>query len=151
MSIFLQLRHWLFITSLFFSHIAWSEENNRKVFDSYEVHYSVFNTGFLTPQVAQAYNIVRSKSRAMINIAVLQKQADGKMKNVSARVSGDQYDLIRTVPLAFNEVREEQAIYYLSSFDFQNKTTLYFTVMIQPDPNKPAYKLQFNKLLYTDE
>ncbi len=144
-------RHWLFIILACLAPFSWSAENNVQTFDNYEVHYSVFNTGFLTPEIAQAYNIVRSKSRALMNIAVLQKQADGTLKNVTAVVTGDQYDLIRTVPLGFTEVREELAIYYLGSFEFQNKTTLYFTLMIQPDPNKPAYKLQFNKMLYTDE
>jgi hypothetical protein len=144
-------RHWLGFLLVFFTQLAWSDNNNVQTFGNYEVHYSVFNTGFLSPEIAQAYNIVRSKSKALMNIAVLEKQANGTLKNVTALVTGNQYDLIRTVPLAFNEVREEHAIYYLSSFDFQNKTTLYFTLMIQPDPNKPAYKLQFNKMLYTDE
>ena len=150
MSIKLQ-RHWFGFLLVFFTQLARSDNNNVQTFDNYEVHYSVFNTGFLSPEIAQAYNIVRSKSKALMNIAVLEKQPNGTLKNVTAVVTGEQYDLIRTVPLLFNEVREEQAIYYLSSFDFQNKTTLYFTLMIQPDPNKPAYKLQFNKMLYTDE
>lgn len=127
------------------------EVQTSQTFDNYEVHYSVFNTSFLTPQVASAYGITRSKSKALMNIAVLEKQADGRMKNVTAIVSGDQYDLIRHTPLAFQEVREEQAIYYLSSFDIQNRATIYFTVNIQPDPNRPAYKLQFSKMLYRDE
>lgn len=131
---------------------AWSDEsNNVQTFDNYEVHYSVFNTSFLTPQVAEAYGIVRSGSKALMNIAVLQKQPDGSMKNVPAVVSGEQYDLVRTDPLSFMEVKEEHAIYYLSSFDIQHRATIYFTVMIQPDPAKAAYKLQFNKMLYRDE
>jgi hypothetical protein len=130
---------------------AFAEDNYVKTFDDYEVHYSVFNTSFLTPQVAQGYNIVRSGSRALMNIAVLKKQPDGSMKNVTAIVTGEQYDLVRHDPLEFKEVREEHAIYYLSSFEFQNRATLYFTVMIQPDPNQPAYKLEFNKMLYRDE
>lgn len=122
-----------------------------QTFDNYEVHYSVFNTSFLTPQVAAAYGITRSKNKALMNIAVLEKQPDGRMKNVTAILSGEQYDLIRHTPLTFQEVREEHAIYYLSSFDIQNRTTVYFTVNIQPDPNRPAYKLQFSKMLYRDE
>lgn len=134
----------------FIAHTALGEDNV-KTFDDYEIHYSVFNTSFLAPQIANTYNIVRSKSKALMNIAILQKQADGSRKNVTAVMSGEQYDLIRKEPLVFQEVREEKAIYYLSSFDFQHKTTLYFTLFIQPDPGKPAYKVQFNKMLYRDE
>ena len=122
-----------------------------QTFDNYEIHYSVFNISFLTFEVVRAYGIVRSKSKALMNIAVLQKQADGTMKNIAAIVTGDQYDLIRNTPLSFQEVREEQAIYYLSSFEIQNHATIYFTINVQPDPNKPAYVLKFNKVLYKDE
>lgn len=127
------------------------ELQTMQTFDRYEVHYSVFNTSFLSPQVAGAYGITRSKSKALMNIAVLEIQPDGSRRNVTAILSGDHYDLIRHTPLAFQEVREEKAIYYLSSFDIQHKATVYFTVNIQPDPDKPPYVLKFSKMLYRDE
>jgi hypothetical protein len=130
---------------------AFPENNYTQVFDDYQVHYSVFNTSFLSPEVASSYHIVRSGSKALINIAVLQKQANGTLKNVTAKVTGEQFDLIRKDTLPFREVREENAIYYLSDIDIQNRTTIYFTVLIQPDASKRAYKLEFNKMLYKDE
>jgi hypothetical protein len=39
----------------------------------YQIHYNTFTTSFLQPQVAKAYNIVRSRYQAMINISVLKK------------------------------------------------------------------------------
>ena len=138
------------LLALCLSHFVCAE-NNVKKFDDYEVHYSVFNSSFLTPEVADAYNIVRSKSSAVMNISVLQKQKDGSMKSVSAIVTGEQYDLIRHDPLDFFEVREQGTRYYLNSFDITHKTSIYFTVFIQVSPNREPYKLQFNKLLYKDE
>jgi hypothetical protein len=135
---------------LLLSTLSYSE--NMQAFGNYEVHYSVFNTSFLTPDIAEAYHITRSKSKALMNIAVLEKQADGSLKNVDASITGEQYDLIRHDPLSFQRVQEEHAIYYLSSFDIQNRTTIYFTVFIKPDTSTaPAYKLEFNKMLYRDE
>ncbi len=126
-------------------------EDNVKTFDDYEVHYSVFNSSFLTPEVAEAYNLVRSKSLAIMNISVLQKRKDGSMNSVPAIVTGEQYDLIRHDPLDFFEVREQGTRYYLSSFEITHKTTIYFTVFIQVAPDREPYKLKFNKLLYKDQ
>lgn len=128
-----------------------ADENNVRTFDNYEVHYSVFNSSFLTPEVAESYNIVRSKSQALMNISVLEKLPDGSKRSTSAIVTGEQYDLIRHEPLKFSEIKEQETRYYLSSFEITNKTTIYFTVYIQLAPNHEPYKLQFNKLLYKDE
>ena len=126
-------------------------EDNMQLFDDYEVHYSVFNSSFLTPEVASVYDIVRSKTKALINISVLKKQPDGSRVVVPAEVTGSQYDLIRHDPLTFVEVKEQDAIYYLSSFEITHKTTIYFTLFIKVSPEQQPYKLQFNKLLYKDE
>lgn len=143
------------ITVVFFSLLLASlvhSDDNVQSFGRYEVHYSVFNTSFLTPEIAEAYQITRSKSKALMNIAVLEKQSDGRLKNINATITGEQYDLIRHEPLKFQRIQEEQAIYYLSTFDIQHRTTIFFTLNIQPESSTaPAYKLQFNKMLYRDE
>ncbi|MFM4989919.1 DUF4426 domain-containing protein, partial [Aeromonas veronii] len=38
------------------------------------VHYNAFNSSFLTPEVAKAYGLERSRYNAIINIAVQDKQ-----------------------------------------------------------------------------
>ena len=116
----------------------------------YDIHYSVVNTSFLTPQVAESYRIVRSKSKALVTIAVLKRDAKGVMHNVSAVVKGDVFDLIQRTALTFSEVREQPAIYYLAQIDIQHTIPVYFTVMVQPDPNNEPIKLTFKKTLYVD-
>jgi hypothetical protein len=39
-------------------------------FGPFELHYSVVNTTFLEPEVAQNYGITRGKNRAFLNLAV---------------------------------------------------------------------------------
>jgi len=125
--------------------------SNVKVFDNYEVHYSIFNTSFLSPDIAESYQLVRSGSKALINIAVLEKNQDGVLQNVDATISGDQFDLIRKEQLTFKEVREQQAIYYLSTIDIQHRTLIYFTFKIKPSTSKSEYTLEFSKELFKDE
>ena len=116
----------------------------------YEVHYSTFNSSFLKPETAKAYGIVRSKSRALLNVAIIKRGTDGKKRAVSATVKGTTYDLILTKDLKFFEVREQDAIYYLAEFDIEHKLPFYFTVNVQADPNKSAMKIQFKKILWVD-
>ena len=116
----------------------------------YEIHYSIFNSSFISPDVAKAYGIVRSKSQALINVSVLKKQPQGLPKPVRAAVKGEHYDLIRHTALPFEEIVEKNAIYYLAALDIAHKTTIYFTLNVQPNPNEPAIKVQFQKVLYID-
>lgn len=127
-----------------------AEESFRR-FGDYEVHYSVFNSTFIPPEVASVHGITRSKTTALMNITLLRKQPDGSSKSVPAIVSGEQYDLIHTEPLAFAEIREPDAIYYLSSFAITHRTTIYFTILVRPDKDAEPFRLQFSKLLYKDE
>tara|TARA_R110002094_G_scaffold57798_14_gene68965 strand:- start:871 stop:1311 length:441 start_codon:yes stop_codon:yes gene_type:complete len=120
-----------------------------KTFDHYEVHYSAFNSTFLTPEVAQTYSIQRSKVRGLLNIAVL----DARTKNVpvTALVTGTITNLVgQTQALVFNQVREGEAVYYIGEFRFTNDEILNFEVEVQPDPNNPAYLLTFKQHFYVD-
>lgn len=141
----------LLLLTMLFSTFVQANGESMQQFGDYQVHYSVLNTSFISPEIAQHYNIVRSKNTAMMNIAVLKKQDDGSYRNVTALVTGEHNDLVRKEPLNFTQVREEHAIYYLATFTIHHKIDVYFTVNVQPDPNKPAFKLQWSKRLYRDE
>ena len=106
-----------------------------KVFGDYDVHYSVVNSTFISPAVAEAYGIVRGKDRALINIAVRQRLAKGQSKPKRAIVNGSSSDLIHSANLAFDEIQEQQAVYYIAALQFNNKELRTFTISIQPDPN----------------
>ncbi|WP_233152817.1 DUF4426 domain-containing protein [Motiliproteus sp. MSK22-1] len=121
-----------------------------KPFDNYEVHYNAFNSSFVTPEVASAYNLQRSKSRALMNIAVL-KVADSNKLSVKAMVKGTMKNLIgQSQDLDFTEIREGESIYYIASFRFTDDEVLKFELDVQPDPNKPAYKMSFQQHFYAD-
>ncbi len=140
----------LFTASLLFSMQALSAEQE-KIFGPYHVHYSVFNSTFLTPDVATAYKITRGKNRAIINIAIRKQLKNGDDIAQRAIVSGSSSDLIHRQTLEFQEIEEQAAIYYLAEFKFNDKELRSFTIKIQPDPNIAPYTLKFSKTLYEDQ
>lgn len=127
-----------------------AQEASMQQVGDYQVHYSIFNTSFLAPEIAENYGIVRSGARALMNIAVLKKQPDGSMKNVRVDISGTRFDLIRRDPLKFQEVQEQHAIYYLSDFPIEHRTMIYYTLQILPENSNRSFEVQFRKMLYRD-
>ena len=117
----------------------------------YQIHYNTFTTSFLQPQVAKAYNVVRSRYQAMINISVLKKQSDGRYKAVEALVTGDVGNLAgQSVSLAFRSIREPNAIYQITTFRFTEDEPTRFRLKVRFDPNQPAYDLSFIRRFYGD-
>lgn len=115
----------------------------------YEVHYSAIPSSFLTPEVAQAYELTRSRVMALLNIAVLKINEDGSKTPVNALVSGEAKNLVQQVKyLQFRQIKEVDAIYYISTFRFSNEENLTFDIDVQPDPNKPAIKVRFSQTFY---
>jgi Domain of unknown function (DUF4426) len=121
-----------------------------QTFGRYEVHYIIFASDFLRPEIARAYGIVRANDRAVLNVAVRRREPAGGSVPIKARVEGTQSDLIHTRDLALREVIEEDAIYYLAEFPFSNDETRYFKLRIHPDGDTSTLDLQFKQTLYVD-
>jgi len=120
-------------------------------YDDYEIHYNAFNSSFVKPEIAQQNNLVRGKRRALVNVSVLKKQADGSLKAVNALVSGKATNLISQVQqMSFNKIDEGKAIYYIGSFGFTDSQIMRIALNVQPDPAKPAYTINFEQKFYTD-
>lgn len=120
-----------------------------KVHDGNKIYYSAFNSSFIPPKVAAANDIVRSKNRGLVNIAVVPAdQVDG---GIQALVKGTVSNILQqSQKLDFFAVREGDVVYYLASFKFDNEDSLTFKIDVQADPNKPSYRVQFQKTFYQD-
>lgn len=138
------------IALLLLSTIAYGQESFEYISPPYEVYYSVFNSTFVTPDVAKAYQLTRGKDIAMINVSVRKNLDNGENIERRALVSGTKSDLIHVIGLDFIEIEEKGAIYYLASFKFNHKEALNFTIEIQPDRNKPPITVKFRKALYQE-
>jgi hypothetical protein len=139
------------VTSLFFCATTMAQESFERIEPPFEVYYSVFNSTFVTPDVAKAYQLTRGKNIAMINVSVRKNTDSGKNIEKNAVVSGTKSDFIHTIPLEFIEIQEKGAIYYLASFRFNHRETLNFTIDVQPDRNKPPINIKFSKAIYQED
>lgn len=122
-----------------------------KVFGSYTVHYSAFTTDNLTPSVAKLYNIPRSKKRALLNISVLKKTADGSSKPTRAIIKGTATNLSQQLrELEPREISEKGAIYYIAETPVDNAEILKYRLEITPQGEKTTYTLTFQQQFYTN-
>ena len=118
-----------------------------KQYGPYKIFYSAFNSTFIDPDIAVANQIIRGKDKGLVNIAVVLESGTGK----ASVISGNVFNIFQmSQPLKFVEVREQNAVYYLASFDFENEDFLTFKISVRPDTEKPAYELKFQKKMYHD-
>ena len=96
------------------------------------IHYSVFGSRFLQPDIARALKIRRAGNRAIINISARAKSAAAQGEASTAKVSGGYRDLLKYHSLEFREVRETEAVYYLAEFPFTHLETLRFAIEVAP-------------------
>ncbi|MBY7924413.1 DUF4426 domain-containing protein [Vibrio fluvialis] len=114
-----------------------------------EVHYSAFNSTFLT-QVAKSYKLTRNGYSAVLNISVLDTSTAGKPA-VEAKLSGQVKNLIGNMrELEFSEVKEGNAIYYLAEFPISNEEDLSFDIDVNAGL-KGAGKLRFTQKFYVEK
>ncbi|UDI92610.1 DUF4426 domain-containing protein [Pseudomonas sp. IAC-BECa141] len=99
----------------------------KEVFGDVTVHYNTFNSTYLTPDIAKAAELVRSKNQGVINVSVIK---DGKP--LIANVTGTVKDLTsQSVPLTFRQVTEQGAIYYIAQYPVEQQETRTFEIKVQ--------------------
>jgi hypothetical protein len=122
-----------------------------KDFGNYTVHYSAFTSDNLTPSIAKQYNIPRSKKRALLNVSILKKTADGTSRPTRAIVKGTTTNLSQQLrELDPREISEKGAIYYIAETPVDNAETLKYNLEITPEGESTTYTLTFQEQFYTD-
>jgi hypothetical protein len=98
-----------------------------------------------------ANDIVRGKDKGLVNIAV------AKVPGVAlpAVVSGTVSNIIQqSQTLEFVAVREQNTVYYLAPFEFDNEDFLTFKIRVVPQSDGPEtvypYDFKFQKKMYVD-
>lgn len=124
------------------------------VFGDYEVHYMGLSSSFLTPEVAKIYDIPRSRSLGFLNISVLQKTKGGQIPAaLDAKLTGSIRNLIgQARELEFRRIREGQAIYYISTFRFDDGDMYNFDLDIVPSNAKQKnFDVKFSQRFYEED
>jgi hypothetical protein len=119
-------------------------------FGSYKVHYSAINTSQLSPEVARAFGIQRSTSRALLNLAVLRRQEGGLDQPTQASIEVQAVNIAgQRRPIELREVREQEAIYYIGTFRIANEERIRFSVTVKPEGEPgPPQEFQFQQQFF---
>lgn len=136
----------MLLLSLFMAVSAQAEVKFVKSFGDLEVHYIVFNSTFLQPDIAAANGLVRGPKTAVVNISMI-KDGQGQ----AGSVSGEFRNLLsQRQELKFNEVREGEAVYYLAQFNFDSREVLNFDLRVRANDG-PEHELKFTQEVFPAE
>jgi len=115
------------------------------------VHFNALSTDQLPPDIARAYEILRSKNRAMLNVSVL-RESDNVP--VTADVSVNTVNLtgqLKNVTMRkIEEPGETVAIYYIGDTTVANREVLNFDISIRPDGEEEVSKVRFQREFFSD-
>jgi hypothetical protein len=112
------------------------------------VHFSAQSTDQLPPEVARAYNFVRSKNRAMLTVSVLE---EGTNAATSAEVSVKTVNLTGQLKnVTMRTITEEDSIYYIGETAIANREILIFDISVTPEGADKATDVRFKRQFFTN-
>ncbi len=115
---------------------------------SHVIHFSAQTTDQLQPEIARAYDIVRSKNRAMLNVSVL-RASDSQ--SVTADVTVKTVNLTgQAKNITMRRINEQEAIYYIGEVPIANRETLIFDISVTPEGEDSSSMVRFKRQFYTD-
>jgi len=129
--------------------LAHAENSTRD--QGYTVHHNAVPTAMLTPEIANSYNIVRSKYRGLLNVSVIRDQAGTTGESVTARVKASAHDLTgRVKNLAMREIHDGNAYYYIGEFPIVDGEILTFSIEATPTGQQQPIKAEIKQQFFVD-
>lgn len=117
----------------------------------YVVHFSAQSTDQLPPDIARAYNIVRSKNRAMLNVTIIRESDNAPVAgNVTVKTVNLTGQLKNITMRKIEEPGDVAAIYYIGETPVANRETLIFDISVQPEGTTTTSEVRFKRQFYTD-
>lgn len=137
----------ILLAGLLSASAVFAQAEQKQQIGDWEVHYSAFNSTFLTPEIAAQYNLVRSEKRGLVNIAILdatRKTAiEAEPKGYVTNPRGGVQDL------EFQQIVEGDSVYYLASFLFGDGELMRFSINFPSTKNTPQ-TLTFEQKLFKE-
>ncbi len=119
---------------------------------NHTVHYSVFNSTMIQPEIANAHKLKRAANLAYINIAVVDNSDSHKNSyGIAARISGQARNLLQQQQLLrFVAIEEQNTTYYLAPLYHNNEDIYHFDITAVIDEQTPVINFTFSKTLYVE-
>jgi len=112
---------------------------------AYDVHYSVFPSTFLQPDIAAAYGLKRSRYEALLNISVTPKGGTG---GLPAEVSGTVTNLMQQQKtLTFKTIEEQKVAYFLAPVRVSGEEIVHFAITVHPKETDQSLSVTFSSKL----
>ena len=119
-------------------------------FDDYTIHINAFNSDTLQPNMAKAYNIIRSKNRGLLTISVVKKSNSANAMPIKAKVDAKATNLTGQLKnIQIREINDGGAVYYISEFNVADKEILDFTINVTPGDDKGPYTVTLRQQFFT--
>lgn len=123
-------------------------EETSKDIGEHVVHFSAQSTDQVSADIARAYDIVRSKNRAMLIVSVVGKSSG---ETVPATIDVRATNLTGQLKnVAIRRVDDQEAIYYIGETPVANRETLIFDLDITPEGVPASSAVRFKRQFYTD-
>lgn len=123
-----------------------------KDFGDYVLYFNALNTDQLTQQIANEYGIVRSKSRAMLNVSIHRKLPNGQTEAVTGAVAASVINLNgQLTTMTLRPIQEETAIYYIGELPITDGEVLIYTVDATPSNEQSRFTVRFKKQFFVEE
>lgn len=147
-----------FLTCMVFSMNTAAQTDQAKsvettqTFGDYTVHFSVFNSTFVSPDVAKLYNLTRGNKHALVNISVTKTTSDQTSLGLPAEVSGTATNMIQQqTSLDFKTISEGEATYYIAALRHTNEELIKFSVDVQPEGVTRPFSVSFSRTLHVEK
>lgn len=139
------------LTGLLLATSQASQAEQMVVQGDYELHYNTFPSTFLSTEVANAYQITRSKNRGILSISIMDKSGETP-KAVEAEVTVDAKNLVRQSKdiKLIKIVEQDEAVYYLGTFALNNQENVNFTINARPAGSDTLFQVKFTREFFTD-
>ena len=112
------------------------------------VHFSAQSTDQLPPEVARAYNIVRSKNRAMLTVSLQDKSSKAPVAGLVEVSAVNLTGQLKSVTM--RQVEEGDAIYYIGDIAVANQETLIFDISVTPEGAAKPAAVRFKRQFYSE-
>lgn len=144
--------HWFALLSLACMAVLSTQSHaGSKDFSEYQVHWSVFPSTFLAPEVARENNLNRSKSIGIVNISIMQEAENGGLEPVSGQVEGKVLNDVQQVKfLAFRRIQEGDAVYFIAEYQYSNAELMTFEITARPTGATRDLPVRFAHTLFND-
>lgn len=123
-----------------------------KDFGEYVLFFNALNTDQLSPEIAREYGIVRSKSRALLNVSIHRKLDGGRTEAVTGAVSASAINLNgQLMTMTLREIREDTAIYYIGELAVTDGEVLIYTIDATPANDASRFTVRFKKQFFVEQ